>query len=223
MLLRVQPAPDPGVPVYVIGDNQYDSEDVLAWEAGYRFNYRNRWSLDIAAFYNDYDRLRTLDPVTAPPANVLLAFDNNMSGETWGVELASQWQVRPGWRLNASYSWLDMALHLENGSMDTMSRSVEDASPTSSAALWSSLDIGASLQFDAALLYVGTIETSGIDIDSYVELDMQLGWEAQPGLEVSLIGQNLLDNRHPEFLPDFISTQPTEVKRSLYGRVTWRF
>ncbi|MGD8631729.1 MAG: TonB-dependent receptor, partial [Gammaproteobacteria bacterium] len=223
VLLRVQPAPDPGVPVYVIGDNQYDSEDVLAWEAGYRFNYRNRWSLDIAAFYNDYDKLRTLDPVTTPPANVLLAFDNNMSGETWGVELASQWQVRPGWRLNASYTWLDMALHLENGSMDYLSRSAEDASPTSSAALWSSLDIGASLQFDAALLYVGAIEASGIDIDSYVELDLRLGWEAKPGLEFSLIGQNLLDNRHPEFLPDFISTQPTEVKRSIYGRVTWHF
>jgi iron complex outermembrane receptor protein len=223
VLLRIQPEPDPGVPVYVIGDNQYDSEDVLAWEAGYRFNYRNRWSLDIAAFYNDYDKLRTLDPVTAPPENVLLALDNNMSGETWGMELASQWQVRPGWRLNASYTWLDMTLHLENGSMDYVSRSAEDASPTSSAALWSSLDIGSRLQFDAALLYVGAIETSGIEIDSYVELDMRLGWEARPGLEFSLIGQNLLDNRHQEFLPDFISTQPTEVQRSIYGRVTWRF
>jgi iron complex outermembrane receptor protein len=146
-----------------------------------------------------------------------------MSGETWGVELASQWQVRPGWRLNATYTWLDMDLHLENGSMDYMSRSAEDASPTSSAALWSSLDIGSRLQFDTALLYVGAIETSGVDIDSYVELDLRLGWEARPGLELSLIGQNLLDNRHQEFLPDFISTQPTEVQRSIYGRATWRF
>ncbi len=223
VLLRLQPIPDPGVPVYAIGDNEYDSEDVLAWEAGYRFNYRNRWSLDVAAFYNEYDKLRTLDPVTTPPANLLLAFDNNMSGETWGLELASQWQVRPGWRLNATYTWLDMALHLENGSRDYMSESAEDASPTSSAALWSSLDIGPRLQFDAALRYVGAIETSGVDIDSYVELDLRLGWEARPGLEFSLIGQNLLDNHHREFLPDFISTQPTEVKRSIYGRVTWRF
>jgi iron complex outermembrane receptor protein len=70
---------------------------------------------------------------------------------------------------------------------------------------------------------VGAIETGGVDIDSYVELDLRLGWEAKPGLEFALIGQNLLDNHHREFLPDFISTQPTEVKRSIYGRVTWRF
>jgi len=63
-------------------------------------------------FYNDYDDLRTLDPSfdPGPPPSVRFPFDNNMSGETYGVELASQWQVRNGWRLNASYSWLDMKL-----------------------------------------------------------------------------------------------------------------
>ncbi len=221
--LRVVPVPDPGVPVYVRGNDHYGSEDVLTYETGYRFNYRNRWSLDITTFYNDYDDLRTLDPVTSPPADILLDFDNNMSGETWGLEFSGQWQVRPGWRLNLSYTWLDMALHLENGSMDYAAESAEDASPVNSAALWSTLDLGSRLQFDSALRYMGTIAVNGIEIDSYVELDLRLGWEARPGLEFSLIGQNLLENHHREFLPDFISTQPTEVERSIYGRVTWRF
>ena len=221
--LRILPEPDPGVPVYVTGNDQYGPEDVLTYEAGYRFNYLNRWSLDITTFYNDYDDLRTLDPVTSPPADILLDFDNNMSGKTWGLEFAGQWQVRPGWRLNLSYTWLKMALHLDNGSMDYVSESAEDASPTSSAALWSTLDLGKRLQFDSALRYMGAIEINGIDIDSYVELDLRLGWEARPGLEFSLIGQNLLENHHREFLPDFISTQPTEVERSIYGRVTWRY
>jgi iron complex outermembrane receptor protein len=211
------------VPVYVTGNDQYGPEDVLTYEAGYRFNYLNRWSLDITTFYNDYNDLRTLDPVTSPPADILLEFDNNMSGETWGLEFAGQWQVRPGWRLNLSYTWLNMALHLDNGSMDYVSKSAEDASPTSSAALWSTLDLGKRLQFDSALRYMGAIEVNGIDIDSYVELDLRLGWEARPGLEFSLIGQNLLENHHREFLPDFISTQPTDVERSVYARVTWRY
>ena len=221
--LRILPAPDPGVPVYVTGNSHYDSEDVLTYEAGYRFNYRNRWSVDIATFYNDYHELRTMDPVTGPPADILLDFDNNMHGETWGLEFAGQWQVRPGWRLNLSYTWLDMALHLDDGSMDHVSQSIEDASPTSSAVLWSRLDLGNTLQFDSALRYMGAIEVNGLDIDSYVELDLRLGWEARPGLEFSLMGQNLLGSHHREFLPDFISSQPTEVKRSLYGRVTWRY
>ena len=216
---------DPGIPVYAQGNNDYDAEDLVAYELGYRFNYRNVWSVDAATFYNDYDNLRTLDPQLdqGPPAAVLFPFDNNMKGKTYGVELAGQWQVRRGWRLNASYTWLDMQLRLTDGSSDSASQSAEQASPVSKAAVWSALDFGNNLQFDAALRYVGDIEVSGARIDSYVEADLRLGWEARPGLELSIIGQNLLDNRHPEYLPDFINTQPTEVERSIYGRITWSF
>ena len=227
VLLRLAPSPaaDPGIPVYAEGNDDYDSEELVAYELGYRLNYNHAWSVDVAVFYNDYDKLRTLDPAMdpGPPPGVRLPFANNMSGETYGLELASQWQVRPGWRLNASYSWLGMQLRLDDNSTDTVSRASEDASPTSKAAIWSALDLGHNLQFDVALRYTGDIEVNGIDIDSYVEVDLRLGWEARPGLELSLIGQNLLDNQHPEFLPDFISTQPTEVERSIYGRVAWSF
>jgi iron complex outermembrane receptor protein len=227
VVLRLVPpaAADPGIPVYAEGSDGYDAENLVAYELGYRLNHRNVWSVDVAVFYNDYDKLRTLDPVPdpGPPPSVRFPFDNNMSGETYGAELASQWQVRPGWRLNASYSWLDMKLRLHNNSTDTLSKSSEDASPTSKAAIWSAVDFGHNLQFDAALRYVGDIEVNGIDIDSYVEADLRLGWEARPGLELSIIGQNLLDNHHPEFLPDFINTRPTEVERSIYGRVSWNF
>ncbi|MDX2457708.1 MAG: TonB-dependent receptor [Gammaproteobacteria bacterium] len=227
VLLRLVPPPaaDPGIPVYAEGNDDYDAENLVAYELGYRLNYNNAWSVDVAVFYNDYDKLRTLDPVMdpGPPPSLRLPFGNNMSGETYGLELASQWQVRPGWRLNASYSWLDMQLRLDNNSADTLSRASEDASPTSKAAIWSALDLGHNLQFDAALRYVGDVEVNGIDIDNYVETDLRLGWEARPGLELSLIGQNLLDNQHPEFLPDFIDTQPTEVERSISVRVVWSF
>ena len=216
---------DPGIPVYAQGNNDYDSEDLVAYELGYRLNYSNMWSVDVATFYNDYDNLRTLDPESdpEPPAAVLLPFDNNMKGRTYGVELAGQWQVRNGWRLNASYSWLDMQLRLVNGSTDSASQSAAQASPLSKAAVWSALDLGNNLQFDAALRYVGDIKVSDVKIDSYVEADLRLGWQARPGLELSLIGQNLLDKRHTEYLPDFINIQPTEVERSIYGRMTWSF
>ena len=225
VLLRLAPPPaaDPGVPVLAAGSSSYDSEDLLAWEIGYRFNFRNRWSIDIAAFYNDYDNLRTLDPVSAPPADVLLPFDNNMEGETHGLEFAAQWQVRPGWRLNLNYTFLDTRLHLQNGSTDAAAKGMEDASPDNKATVWSALDIGKDLQLDTTLRYEGDIKLNGARIDSYVEFDMRLGWRVAPELELSLIGQNLLDSRHPEFRPDFINTQPTEVERSIYGKLVWHF
>lgn len=220
VMLRLVPDPaeDPGAPVFAAGNSNYDSEELIAYELGYRLNYHNIWSIDAATFFNDYDDLRTLEPI-----GLEMPFDNNMSGETWGLELAAQWQVRKGWMLNASYTFLDMDLDLEGGSTDTFSKSAEDASPVSTAAVWSSLDLGNNLEVDATVRYVDDIEVTGIDIDGYTELDLRLGWQPAAGLEFSLIGQNLLDSRHAEFLPDFINTQPTEVERSIYGRVTWEF
>ena len=59
--------------------------------------------------------------------------------------------------------------------------------------------------------------------DAYIALDVRLGWSPGPGLEFALVGENLLDNSHPEFNPDFIFSLPTEVERSIHGKVTWKF
>jgi hypothetical protein len=40
-------------------------------------------------------------------------------------------------------------------------------------------------------------------------------------LELNIVGQNLLDNRHPEFIPSRPS--PREIKRSIYGKIICRF
>lgn len=220
--LNPDPAADPGIPVYAVGDDDFDSEEMLAWELGYRLNFRNTWSVDLATFYNEYDNLRTLDIASAGPGGVLLPFDNRMDGETWGIEIASQWQVRQDWRINGSYTWLNMSLDLDSSSSDTQSEGAEDASPSHQASLWSAWNINDDWELDTTLRYVGDVEVSGTDIDDYVELDVRIGWEPSPGFELSLAGQNLLDSHHREFMPDFIATQPTEVERSIFIRGVWK-
>jgi iron complex outermembrane recepter protein len=54
-------------------------------------------------------------------------------------------------------------------------------------------------------------------------LDAHLGWRPVRNVEFSIGGQNLLDNRHLEFLPDFVNTAPTVVKRSIFGSITLTF
>jgi iron complex outermembrane recepter protein len=49
-----------------------------------------------------------------------------------------------------------------------------------------------------------------------------VSWKAASGIELSIGSQNLLNDRHLEFIPDFINTAPTEVKRTVYGQITWR-
>ena len=223
VVLRLLPPPaqDPGVPLYAVGNTQFESENLTAYELGYRVNHDNRWSLDLAAFYNEYKELRTLDPVGVPPADILLPFDNRMEGETYGIELAAQWQVYRGWDVRASYSYLDAFLHLLNSSNDSAAESGEESAPQHQMAIWSSFELGSNIDLDAALRHVGDISVNGVEIDSYTELDLRLGWRPRTDMEVSLTGLNLLDSRHTEYLPDFITTQPTDVERSFHVKVAW--
>ncbi|WP_172680378.1 hypothetical protein [Methylomonas koyamae] len=41
-------------------------------------------------------------------------------------------------------------------------------------------------------------------------------------VELALVGQNLLDNRHLEYIQESF-TLPTEVQRGVYGKITWEF
>ena len=58
-------------------------------------------------------------------------------------------------------------------------------------------------------------------VPSYTALDLRLGWRASNGLELSLVGQNLLDASHPEFGAP--TPRREEIERGFYGRATWRF
>lgn len=228
--LRTLPAVNPGRPVIIRGDEDFDSENLLAYEAGYRWQGGTTVSVDVAAFYNRYDELRTFDPEVFTPTALGLPFDNRLEGETYGVEVAAQWQIRPGWRLEGSYSFLQMDLDLSEGSADTVSRGAEDASPHHQASVRSHMDLTPALELDIGVRYVGSLETPtgdpampAIAVASYTELDARLAWRVGAALEVYIAGWNLLDGHHEEFTPDFIRSQPTRVERSVHTGLSWRF
>ena len=60
-------------------------------------------------------------------------------------------------------------------------------------------------------------------MDGYAELDARVGWEIGSQLEISLVGRNLLDDRHPEFRPTFIGTQVSETEREFYVLAKFHF
>ena len=74
-------------------------------------------------------------------------------------------------------------------------------------------------EFDGTLRYVSRLPAPVVP--AYTELDLRLGWQASDRLELSLVGQNLLHARHPEFGPP--TPLREEVQRGAYGKVTWRF
>jgi iron complex outermembrane receptor protein len=61
-------------------------------------------------------------------------------------------------------------------------------------------------------------------VPSYFTLDARLAWRPNRRWEISVVGQNLWDNRHPESAPSaFIGTQSTEVERAIYGKIAFNF
>ncbi|BAU47169.1 TonB-denpendent receptor [Sulfurifustis variabilis] len=197
-----------------IGEN-FGVEKLVAYEAGYRAQPDRFWSWDVAFFYNVYDELLTLEP------SGLLA--NGMQGETYGLELTGRWQVRPDVRLEAIYGYLGQDLELEEGSgATTWPARTERLNPKHAFSLHGAFDIARNVEIDATLRFVDElpgIEVPGFtgDIAAYTELDLGVGWHARRDLELSLVGQNLLDPHHPEH------SLATEVQRGVYGKVTWRF
>src|SRR5581483_3526417 len=109
----------PGITLSSIGNPSFVSEELLAYEIGYRTAPAKNISFDIAAFYNEYDRLKSIQTVSPFPPTVMQA--NQIHGDTYGGEISATWRVTDGWRLQPTYSFLKMNLRARSGSTDTTS------------------------------------------------------------------------------------------------------
>ncbi len=223
-----------GVPtaIQLQGNKNSKSLEVLAFEAGYRFKPNNKIFFDFAWFYNFYDELQSLErgsvflDTTAPsllfvaPINTL----SNLSGEAYGVELAVKTQPLDWWQLNGSLSTLNQNFESAAGSGAHVSEAAnEGRDPEIQWSLRSLMDLPYDLEFDTSLYFVSDLAT--LDVPQYARVDVRLGWSPTDNLEFSLSGVNLQDEKHPETMdfPEVSIKQFTEVPRSFYGKVTWRF
>jgi len=235
---RTYPADPAGVPVPVRleidGSKGFKSENLVAYEVGYRTEPMPHVALDAAAFYNDYHRLRVLQPSAfspepqgSVPTDYVQSFQlaNLMHGHAYGVELAAEWSPVPWWRLHASYSYLRVKMFLEDPSTDAINKGdAEGDSPRHQFSLRSGVDLGKRVECDLWLRGADRLPyIDGSSIPGYLTLDARLAWKPMPKLELALVGQNLLQRRHPEFNPEFINTFPSDVQRSVYGKATWKF
>ena len=226
----INPQPLP-ILLMVNGNPDLRSEEVVAYELGYRFNPIARFSLDIAGFYNVYDRLRTtgilappmFETTPLPPHLVLpLQFENQMHGHTYGVELAANWQPLDWWRLRSAYTYFQADLSLDAGSTDVLSLSLaEGSSPKHQFSLLSSMDLSNNLELDLWFRYVGALRDP--PVDSYTTLDARLAWKPRRDFELSIVGQNMFDSPHLEFGSVFTNSVATEVERGVYVQFDWRF
>ncbi|MCP5365799.1 MAG: TonB-dependent receptor [Hyphomicrobiales bacterium] len=212
----------PGAPPTVIatmGDRDVESEDLLAFELGYRTTPTKDISLDIATFYNVYDNFRSGDTGSPFFQDGLIVMpidvDDEASGETFGVEVGVDWQVMPWLRLRGAYTYLNVDIDYKD------TEYTEDTTPLHQASLRASFDLGNDWELDLWPRYVDNLRTG--DIDSYVTLDARLAWRPIENVELAVVGQNLIDARHKEFETEFLDTTSTQVQRGVYGKLTIKF
>jgi iron complex outermembrane receptor protein len=205
----------PGQPPYFIeGNPNFRSENLLAYELGYRVQAQDRLRVSLATFYHRYDHLRSVEMVN-PPAPFPIILANGLKGKSYGAELAADYQVTNAWRLRGGYTEMRVRTEPTPGSTDTTRASSD---PDRQASLQSSLDLPGQWKLDADARYVGEIKNQGVP--AYGELDLRLAWQPAAALELSVVGQNLLHRRHVEF---GAPATRHEIQRGVYGRVEWQF
>jgi iron complex outermembrane recepter protein len=197
------------------GNPDFRSEDLVAYEIGYRVQPVPAVSLEASSFYNVYNNLRTIEP---SPTTFPFVLGNERHGETYGLELVARYHPQEWWHLMASYTWLHEELRFSASSRDPTGGSSEANDPEHMGRLRSNMSLPHNIEFDQVLRYVDQLPNPRVP--SYVELDLRVGWRPKPGLELSIVGANLLDSSHPEFGGS--SLQP-EVQRSVYAKITWHF
>jgi iron complex outermembrane receptor protein len=216
--------------LFLAGSRNFVSETLIAYEIGYRAQLAPRLSASISTFYNDYSNLRSTTPTPTTalyPFPFPIVFQNNLEGETHGFELGASYQLFEWWRLHAGYNLLLEHLRVRPGAIDSTDASNETADPKGQFTLRSSMDLPHNIEWNAALRWVDALHINdgptygpmvGI-VPSYFELDGRLAWYPLPRLQLSIVGQNLLHDHHPEY--GYPSASREQIERSVYGKISW--
>ena len=233
--LNTAPVP---IVISVSGSPNARSEELTAYEFGYRSQPTANLALDVALFFHDHDDERNISqgvpvcapsaiPVAADPLCVLSAqhienpfhLGNGGTSESYGIEIVADWAPTSWWRLQTSYSRLKFS---DSGkpSAPAIGTLTQD-SPEHQLSARSLMNIGSNTEFDLWLRY--TDELQSLQIDSYLTLDARLGWSPRPGLQLSIGGRNLLEGAHREFVSEIRDVVPVQLERRAYIEARWSF
>lgn len=207
-------------PFLVAGGAGFVSETVLAYELGYRAQVHKDVSAAVSLFYNQYDNIRSVS------TNAPFTIQNSVEGETYGGEFSLTYQALDWWRLRGGYTLLQEDLRVEPGKADLNRATAQGVDPQQQFSLTSQIDLPRGFELDGRLRWVDRLEffSSGVSagtVPSYFELDVRLGWHINKNWELSVVGQNLLHDHHPEFRAP--GPGRNEIERGVYGKVVFRF
>jgi iron complex outermembrane recepter protein len=204
----------------VYGNEDFESENLIAWELGYRARVSPALTIETALFYNQYDQLLTVEPVGSP---LRVKQVNNGYGESYGGELSIAWQVQEGWRMNFTYSYEQLDLHQHPGPNDAQFETREGLSPRQQVGWRNSFDLNREWELDLGLRLVDSMPE--LNVPGYLAADVRLGWRPRPNLCWDLVVQHAGSTPRQEYEATEFNRfiQASEIETSVFARLTYAF
>ncbi|HUR39873.1 MAG TPA: TonB-dependent receptor [Verrucomicrobiae bacterium] len=194
------------------GNPDIESEDLLAYEVGLRTQFVPSLLGDLALFYNVYSDLRSTEAAQR--------FANGVEAEGYGGELTLTWDLAANASLQGFYRFLQIDARTNAASADTTTvNTLENGSAEQMAGVRLGWQPWPSLTTNAFVRYVDSLPAQ--KVPAYTELNLRLAWTATPFLEIALVGENLIDESHPEAGAN-VRTR-AEIPRHAFAEISWRW
>ena len=198
----------PARPPYIIeGGPGFQSEVANVFELGLRGQQASGINYSVTAFHDEYQKLRA--GKAAPTTIDNLAWGGVSGVEAWAnADLARDWRVSVGWmalRESLNASPLAGANSVANLGDD----------PRQQWSLRSTSRLARTVDFDVTVRHVASLPAPAVP--AYTVADLRLAWRWLPGLNVSVLAQEL-GRRHVEFDP----SSSARFGPTVFIKLEWR-
>lgn len=220
-------AAGPGITLKLTGNHNFESEDIVGYEAGYRGLFGDRLYLDLSTFWNQYSNLQSFSENVATASgvtNIGIQYANQISGSTSGFEIAPQLSIVPGWRINMGYSFLNSDFSA-NGPTISISSSgsvstYEHSTPKHVVFAQSLIDLPHGFHFDQFFRYVSALPAQ--KVPAYETMDLHLAKYLGRNFILQAVGQNLFQAHHLEWGTGDPTQPDVGIERAAYVSFTFR-
>jgi iron complex outermembrane recepter protein len=215
--MQINPSPPPPEFLLFTGNPSVDSEALYAFEVGYRYEWKQKFSVDATAFYNHYDGLIGASAPGSPIVNpspffidIPISVINEEGGQTHGLELFLKYTPVRRWTVSAGITELRGV-----SAAGTAFPALTD-NPEHEVNVQSKLDLARFVNFDASYYYNDAISHL---LPPLNRLDAGLSTKPIHGFTFSVWGKNLQQDRHKEAIPQLFLGG--DIRRSVVFKVIW--
>ncbi len=227
--------PLPALLPLVAPEGDLRAEKLTQLDFGWRKQLSQQFAFDATAFYGRYrDTVasRSGEPslifAQSPYGLVPVAInspvvrDVRQPATTKGMEVSADWRALPALRLQGSYAWLNLKVSRPgNPAGDSLAALYEGNAPQRQWSVRAAWDVARGHRADLWLRRASALPPMGVA--GYTTLDLRYAWKIGESLELSLVGQNLLDARHPEYVAEYLTSEPMQAQRGVYVKASLHF